>query len=408
MSKKLIISISIIFIVFVAGISFWYISSNKKTQNTNTNGNILPFGQGGDTNTNIDNNTSNGQEQTNIQGTNQKINLNQISKDPVAGAVVFDRGGKTFVRFVERATGNIIETDMDTLTQTRISNTTIPKVDQAFWKKDGSAVVLRYLKDDSDSIQNLFVDIKFPKQTATTTPDSSFAKLEATILDGNIEELTVNNDKLIYVTKSGSVMLSDMDGKNPKEVFNTPFKEWVVSLLNNDIVSLTTKASSNVPGFLYFVNTKTKTFNKILGNVLGLTTLSSKDGTNTLYSKNSNSGLLLMLKNNKTGSDTESNPKTIPEKCIWSEKESYTLFCATPIDQNFSKTVLDDWYQGKISFVDNFISTNIYTGTVDLLLDPKKASSLDIDAINLSLSPEENYLIFMNKKDLSLWELKLK
>ena len=43
-----------------------------------------------------------------------------------------------------------------------------------------------------------------------------------------------------------------------------------------------------------------------------------------------------------------------------------------------------------------------------MLIDPTVEAGQAIDGIKLSLDDKENYLIFINKKDSSLWSLELK
>ena len=41
------------------------------------------------------------------------------------------------------------------------------------------------------------------------------------------------------------------------------------------------------------------------------------------------------------------------------------------------------------------------------MVEPKPTLGIDIDAVELKLSPDEDYLIFINKTDLTLWAIKL-
>ena len=92
------------------------------------------------------------------------------------------------------------------------------------------------------------------------------------------------------------------------------------------------------------------------------------------------------------------------EKCVWSRKNLTIFFCA--ISSSVGPNEPESWYQGITHFSDQiwrFDSENPFT---DLLADPKDFN-VSIDATNLELSPNEDYLFFINKDDLSLWALKL-
>ena len=89
--------------------------------------------------------------------------LRQITATPIAGAtatttLVSDTSTTTLlratmVRYMDRATGNVYDTRVDTMKQTRLSNTTIPKVYEAMWGNGAETVLARYLKEDNATIE---------------------------------------------------------------------------------------------------------------------------------------------------------------------------------------------------------------------------------------------------------------
>ncbi|MFZ1019925.1 MAG: hypothetical protein WAN61_02985, partial [Minisyncoccia bacterium] len=69
----------------------------------------------------------------------------------------------------------------------------------------------------------------------------------------------------------------------------------------------------------------------------------------------------------------------------------------------------DSWYQGTVSFSDQFWKIDLTTGNTTMLVDPITITgNQEIDGIKLALDDGENYLFFVNKKDSYLWELSLK
>src|SRR6185312_16803680 len=119
-----------------------------------------------------------------------------------------------------------------------------------------------------------------------------------------------------------------------------------------------------------------------------------------------NGNTLFAVENTKTGVSSAIVPATLSEKCVWSLQNKNTIFCgapSTPIDANEP----DNWYQGITHFSDQIWKFDTAGGVTNLLADPKQAVGTGIDLIDPTLSPNEDYLVFMNKTDLSLWALKL-
>jgi hypothetical protein len=96
--------------------------------------------------------------------------------------------------------------------------------------------------------------------------------------------------------------------------------------------------------------------------------------------------------------------KTLPEKCI-NKKNTPDFICAVPSSIE-SSLYPDIWYLGAKSFVDNFWNINGTSGETNLIVSPVSIDA-SIDGVNLSISNDNNYLIFINKKDHTLWGLSL-
>jgi len=72
-----------------------------------------------------------------------------------------------------------------------------------------------------------------------------------------------------------------------------------------------------------------------------------------------------------------------------------------------SGSLPDGWYQGVVSFSDDIWRIDITTGVTTMLVSPPKTAGEEIDATKLLLSPDEAFLLFVNKKDSTPWSLKL-
>lgn len=325
--------------------------------------------------------------------------LRQITSVPVAGAIPFARNGKTYVRYVEKSTGNVYETDAASFGNNRLTNTTIPRVARALWGKSGSQVIIEYLDENTAKIKNFGAKINEEKKT-----------LEGAFLRDAISEMAVapDTDRIFYTVPFGADTIgsvANFDGTKTTNLLTSPFSEWLVSWPYSKIIAFATKPSFAAVGYLYFLNTQTDAFDKIVGGVSGLSALVSPDGKYIAYSESVENSFTLNLFAVSDKTSSRLPVSTLSEKCVWAN-DAITLYCAAP-------SVIppggypDVWYQGLVSFSDTIWKMNTKTGFVDLVIAAEDSAREPIDVIQPTLSPDGGYLIFINKKDQSLWSLKL-
>lgn len=326
----------------------------------------------------------------------------RLSEAPVAGAVSFIKNGLTHVRYVDRATGHVYDINPSTLERTKIINITRPRVYNAIFKDDASGYIARTLDDDREIILSTAVSIIPPKATST---DYS---VQASILRGNLGDLDVlPNSNLIYVSEDpDAVLASSFTGEKATSLLSSPFIEWQLQALSNANILITTKASEVAEGFAYKMDTSNGRLTKVLGPLLALSALSNPDGTRFAYHYIDGRGDIFSTLH-QNGANLEIRPTTLPEKCVWSRKDLSALICGAP-DSGLGVGAPDNWYLGVTSYVDKIWRFNTDTNTSEILLDPVKNFDTEVDAMDLFLSPDEDYLFFTSKKDLSLWALKLK
>lgn len=332
--------------------------------------------------------------------------LRQISNSPVAGGVSFKKNDFTVIRFVDRGTGHIYETNDRSLGNTTVSNTTIPKVPESVWSQNGQTVIMRYL-NENNSILSFSANLI----TATTSQDIS-KNPKSVFLPSNIEQLSVSpsGDKILYLINDadGTIgSISNIDDSQKRWIFQSPIKEWLASWPESETITLATKPSSNAPGYLFFLNSKTGSTSKIISGVNGLTALINGTAKNILYSESVSGSFKLKYRNLINNDDKELSFKTLPEKCVWSRTEEFVAYCAVP------KTIIngdypDFWYQGLISFTDSVWKVDTKTDSSELVFDIQKETGNTIDIMNPFLSEDDEYLFFINKKDLTFWSLALK
>ncbi len=365
--------------------------------------------------------------------------LKEVSSMPIAGFTVFSKerlsvpvptlpspsgevqkgtlpnkanlGSGTFapaVRYVDEATGNIYQTFADKIAEQKFSATIIPKVYDAYFGNNGESVVMRYLKADEKTIET-FVGILPKELLGTDTTGNN--EVKGSFLPDNVEDIAVSPDtsKIFYLFKIGDnpnermagVVLNLLNNKKI-QVFDSPFTEWLSFWRANNAITLSTKPSASVPGYMYGMDSAGKNLTKVLGEINGLTTQESPNGKLILYG---DSNLSLNIYNTDTRNSTLVGVKTLPEKCVWGSGNDI-IYCAVPksIDAG---SYPDTWYQGETSFNDQIWKIDVKTGDAVMILD-LATSGAEIDGIKLSLDKDGNYLFFVNKKDSFLWEFNLK
>ncbi len=331
--------------------------------------------------------------------------LQKLFPYSVAGSVIFEKEKNTTIRFVEQETGHIFTMHMGSTSAQRISNTTIPGVTEAIWTADGKYVTLRYLGEDRETLKTFVAKIQ--SNSASSTEEGS---LVGTFFPQGITTLSPNSPgtTFFYIlnTQNGSEgVVTSPEGKKTSRVFLSPLREWRASYLGKTKLALLTKPSADISGFLYFLNTSTGIMTNILGNIPGLSTLVSPDRKFVLFSKSSENGISLNIYSIKTNEVTPLSTQTLAEKCVWS-LNSNTIYCAVPTEIKNGQYP-DLWYQGRVSFSDEFWKTDLETKVSTLVLNPKDFAQESMDAQNLSLSPNGKFLTFINKKDSTLWGITL-
>ncbi len=336
--------------------------------------------------------------------------LFQISQTPVAGVGVFSRNSQSVVRYIERATGHIYEVLLSSgtsssINKTRITNTTIPKIYEAYFSADGGAALTLSLVEDSDLVEANFLSINPPISSASST--DTFHTISSTPLRGNVGSVAVGSGNNAYYSlkDSGSITASTFSATNPRTLFSSPFTDWRLSSRGNSLLAYT-KASAAAPGYAYSVNTSNGGLTKLLGPMNGLVAIMNSSGNRVAYSYVSGARTRLFTKPVSSSAEAvEIIPSTLAEKCIWSSLEAAVIFCGTPSSIGSSEP--DNWYKGITNFSDSIWKFNTDTDVSEILAEPENLIDESLDVINPKLSPNENYLVFTNKIDLSLWALRI-
>jgi hypothetical protein len=328
--------------------------------------------------------------------------LRQLWKDPTAGDTFFPGSGSTTaVRFVDRATGRIYESPLETLGNAKISNTTIPQVHEAIWAANGNELVFRYLKDDI-TIQSFY-------GIMATTSSSTALTFEGYFLPEDIRDVYAAGNKILYfdpTIDTGSLIQANINGTAKKAVMNSEARDWSLSYTNQKTAFLQTRPSGEMRGFGYALDLATGATTKIASDINGLTGTINPAGDRAFMSARETSTIISASYDFKTKATKTLSTRTLSEKCAWSNTKSSIIYCAVPISIP-SGVYPDDWYKGKTSFSDTLLSINLATGETSTVLDPGFDASQNMDMMKMVVSRDDSYLTFINKKDMSLWLYRL-
>lgn len=310
------------------------------------------------------------------------------------------------VRYVAKTTGHIYQTFADKIQEVKFSGTVVPKVHDAYFGNKGESVVMRYLKADEKTIESFVGTL--PKEVVGKET-STENEIKSSFLPNNVTDLSIAPDdlKIFYLFNlSDSVVGTTLTFLNGSKVqiFDSPFTEWLSGWPNSNLITLTTKPSFGVPGYMYTMNSAGKNLIKALGDINGLTTLTSPDGKLVLFA---NDNLSLSIYNISTRSVSALGVRSLPEKCVWG-RESKSIYCFVPKLVPTGRYP-DSWYQGEVSFSDQLWKIDAVSGNTTLLLDPTSVpEGENIDGIKPATDAGEKYLFFVNKKDSFLWRLDLR
>jgi hypothetical protein len=389
-----IITIFITILVLVIG-GYFYLTNTKTNEDSTKNevtGSLVE-------NNIIDTTPVSENNSTSTTSSNGEIipRVRQLTTTPVAGYDFVDTASGYSIWYIERANGNVHKTSTSSLATVRITNTTIPKVYEAYIGKGGSNIILRTLNDSGEKVQTF---IGTPK--ASSTLSGFFTSDSISLLS-----MAPTKDRFFGMTGStagiGNIYSSAGKATN---IFTHSLKKWVPQWVSTNTVVMTSAPSAKTQNVTYFLNPTTKAFTKVLGPKNGLVVSSSPIATKLLFSENKGNALAFGVYDVKTSTETPVSSGTIPDKCVWSKKDPSVAYCGFP------KTVPagaypDDWYQGKTSFADTIRTLDTDTYNFNTVVDISNEAGTAVDTTNLMLSSDEKYLLFTNKADLTLWMVQI-
>src|SRR3989344_3668760 len=319
--------------------------------------------------------------------------IKPISQEPVLAPTIDNQK----IKYYLANNGNVFESNFVGSDLERLTSNALQGLKYIIWAPNKTKVIGIFEKDGE--VKKYFYDYQTKKSA---------------LLNQNIQWLTWSPDsrQIAYQyynpqTQENYISLADPDGSNWQNAFKTRIKDIIVEWPKKELISLRTRPSGLAQSELYTLNPQTSAFQKVLSGIYGLSALWSPSGEKFIFSQTNSDGRNLKLKiTNKNGeAPKELNVLTLPEKCVWSQDERYA-FCSVPSALPPQAILPDDYYKETFSTADDFYKINTETNQKTLLIEPEQMES-DYDATSLLLSPQEDYLFFVNKKDGLLYSLKL-
>jgi len=392
LNLKKIFFLSLILLVLVGGTFLVYNLFFKNTKllpsQNDTKNTSLPAGGLGTTDGKNNPNSTNAPREGKTS-----LKLKPISQEKVIAPTLTSDGQK--VKYYIQ-NGQVLETDFNGLETKKISEKTLNGLLKIIWSPDKEKVIGIF--NENNSIKKIFFN---------------YANEQSSTLNSNIGFISFSPDskKIAYQytdPQSGqsNISIADPDGQNWKTIFKTRAENLIVEWPEKEKISPRTLPSGLAPGLLYTLKSNSGDFLKILSDKYGLIAKWSTKGDKILYSmvntEAKNPKLFLFDTNNQQEKSLEING--LADKCVFA-KDNQTIFCALP--QEFSDNAIwpDDYYKGLIIVNDDFYKINLETGKKTKIA--QSTLETGYDAQELFLSPQEDYLFFINRRDGLLYSLKL-
>ncbi|KND51526.1 MAG: hypothetical protein AB202_03075 [Parcubacteria bacterium C7867-007] len=293
------------------------------------------------------------------------------------------------VRFIDRASGNIYSYVAHARTLTRISNKTLPGIQEASWVPNGTLAYVRFITSDSASGEHV---------ATYALPENGEGGY---FIEQDLSEARVVGSTGLFTMISntgGSVgTIAKVDGTGARTLFTSLISSLIVHPAGNTYFAHT-KASSQTEGYGFQIINGS--FNRILGPLNGLSLLPSPSGKSLLYNYVSGGVTRLAVIDLANRNATALPLSTLSEKCVWASE--LTVYCGVPTTLSGYK-LPEDWYQGAAPFSDRIWRIDMTARVATLVVDPTQVAKTSIDAIALTTDPKEDVLIFTDKKTGSLW-----
>ena len=322
------------------------------------------------------------------QGNTPAPRLVQLTDFAVVGASIGTFGDTAL--FYKKDGGDLFEVDLDGKNLVQISNRTILGAFQVVWNPTKDAAALFYL--DGDTKQGVIL-------SGTST---------ATVLPPEVNDFSWSPDgkTLAYLVpnENGSnLVIANADVSRASTVFTTPLVDTTILWVSDNVIAFHTAASRHADGAIFTYNRRTGAFKRIVGPFQGLMGAWSQDGTRLIETHRARGTETKEISlRSASGEILSAFPVlTTPQKCAWIAVEE--LYCAVP-----RAPIPAEW-------PDTYIRGEYHTSDLIALIDLDRKElfeiwndpNRDFDVTNLLVTPNKDYLMFIDRNNGTLWSWRL-
>lgn len=311
----------------------------------------------------------------------------RLTDFPVVGLTVGADEKKLF--FYKKNGGDFISLDFNGFNKETLSEITIVGITKVIWSPQKDRAAVFYI--DQDTLKG-FIHIG----------TSSVAVLPKNLKSFSWSPIGNSLTYLISEDDEAQLITANSSARNQRIIFRTPLTDAQITWASPNTIAFNTLPSAVAPGYIFTFSPKTGVFKKIIGPLRGLMSLWSPSGSKVLISHISN-GLKpkLELRDANGKSIFEINISTIAKKCIWTSEN--IIYCAVPSELGNRTVWPDDYLSGEINTSDKLIRIDLENKEYEIVFE-----SRGFDMSELNVSKDDKYLFFVNRKDGSVWRLKLK
>ena len=300
----------------------------------------------------------------------------------------------TEIRFIDRGSGNMYAYRVSTRNLSRLSNRTIPGVQEVAWLPNGEMAYLRFLSEESDGSRHTETYALPAGGENGRALSRDLADVYATP-SGGLLSLTSG-------TNGSTATLSKADGSGARTLFSSTLGKLFVFATDGPYFAAT-PSSARLSGYAFSVSASTGVFTRILGPLRGLSILPNHTGTKALFSYFDGTGMRLAVYDIAKRETVPLPVSTLAEKCAWVPDDT-GAYCGVPVSDSFTNAEIpDDWYQGVLHTADRVWNIDLTDRVATLVANLPALSDTPIDAVSLTFDENSKTLSFISRTDGSLW-----
>lgn len=308
----------------------------------------------------------------------------QLTTTPVANARFIGGATTTEIYYAAAGTGHVYTIDLDSGEETRIHNATYPRITDATFAPDGSAVVLQ-----SDRVGTPVAYLESLSGSGTTTPHSLPPAATNYTFQGA--------DTLLYTVPSeeGLAIISySLSARTTRTLATIPF---------TDIKLIT------AGGRVYFYNTPSPHYQGMFFEIQDGSFTPRTGAHYELAGMVNGTGTVVTRYDFDRESIVSAQGTTtlaavaVPQKCAFSRANGNYLWCGAEVGA-YEREELQSWRQGLETSRDMLFKINTRTGAAQVATDFVRSTGREVDVVKVHTHPtNEDSVLFVNKIDNTLW-----